>query len=196
MFSQNRQAGAPRAFRRFFIRVFALSVAVLSLGLGRAAADQPVGKFLKVFIATDQATYHVGQPIKVQVTLQNISATDVVVRSYGPWYLVDLTITDQNGVALASPGRMGFKYLGGTFDIDAGQSRLLSWQNDTWTSLSWWGYDVHLPGTYTIVAYARAAGRYPTTDTHFTGDQSQPTGALLPDPNPAPSNSVLIQVVP
>lgn len=171
---------APVSSKRVFTLVGVFLVLASSLG---AQAQVPrSARDVHVRIETDRRTYRVGGPVKVRLTLQNLSSHPVRYISNPPAYLVSFQITDDEGREV-KPGVPGLtQRLSMTprhAALQAGEERTLRWQKSEWIDLQDWSYDFRERGRYTIVGIPMIAGR-----------------ELKPDRNTVRSNEVTFTIEP
>jgi hypothetical protein len=107
-----------------------------------------------VRIGADRATYRVGEPIKVRLTLRNISAEAVWFGMGVPREYVNLRVTDSDGRELVKDKKLFRQLLmtsrGGERELKGGGELVLKWEDDEWMNLQDWGYRISKPGRYTI----------------------------------------------
>jgi hypothetical protein len=107
-----------------------------------------------VRIGADKATYRPGEPIKVRLTLRNVSAEAVRFGVDVPREYVNLRVTDSDGRELVKDKKL-FRQLstsskGRERTLKGGGELVLKWEDNEWMSLQDWGYRISKPGRYTI----------------------------------------------
>jgi hypothetical protein len=105
---------------------------------------------VRVRIEADQATYRIGDTIKVRLTVQNMSSQPLpfLPRTEPPG-LVDLFLLDAIGRRVAPTLPPKGQISGGRLDSLAAHSEL-KLAGGAWLDLSDWGYDLQSPGDFTI----------------------------------------------
>jgi hypothetical protein len=137
----------------------AVGFLMLTSSLSAQTPGQGSGRDVHVSIETDRATYRVGEPIKVRLTLHNISPNPV--QFSGPWPSlpmadVNLVVTDESnhklekdyehggGQLVLQPGRWR------QTELTGGGSWTLSYNGSEWMDLEGWYYRIAKPGRYVI----------------------------------------------
>jgi hypothetical protein len=159
----------------------------LGLALGCAAAlhgQEPArasARGVHLRIETDRPTYHVGDTIRVRLTLQNRSGAAVEYNSQPPIVQARLRVLDAAGVPVPPGPSRAAQDLPSTrpVTIAAGQKSTLRWLDREWLSLEDWGYDLRTPGRYTIVGVPGVAGPALTPD-YETVRSNRATITILP----------------
>lgn len=147
-----------------------VAMTLLMLGLTTIAAMTPGQSEtppqnpddVSLVIATNDTTYRVGDPIRIQVGLKNNGSTGIGFIAGSPWYIAHLVIQDSKGKTIPpAHDRNGATYLTthGIF-IAPGEVHTLQWQGVTWYDLSNWGYDLRQPGEYSIRGIPDIVGSY------------------------------------
>jgi hypothetical protein len=157
------------------------------------SAKSSNGLFLQV--ETDKATYRLGEPVQVRITIRNDSATEYDVLAVAPWVLSDLVVFDattgQKVSASITPTHPGFASRVSAWDLTPGKSVITEYRTlgdltmwHKWSPIAFWGYGLSVPGSYTI-------GAVPALDTSLlTNAQLH----FIPNGAPVASNWVTIQV--
>jgi hypothetical protein len=140
--------------------LFAGSMAPLELrpSVVYAQALPTRGGVFTIHLESDEVTYHLGEPIKVRISVHNNTAALYRVNAGPPWGLCDLEIT-RNGVKLSRTNlRYGYRwesnYIG---DYKPGSTHVIEFMEPAnpptigqWARVLYWGYDLRTPGSYTI----------------------------------------------
>jgi hypothetical protein len=118
------------------------------------AAARHHARVVRVRIEADKATYEVGEPIKVRLTLRNVSSEAIAFRSSVPRLYVSLHVTDEGNRALDVDQRLINQFPSGHWGresyLKGGEERVLKWEDSEWMNLQDWGYRISNPGRYTI----------------------------------------------
>jgi hypothetical protein len=110
-------------------------------------------------IETDRLTYHVGDSIAVRLTLRNVSAAAVRYVSDPPVLQARLRVYDAEGRVVEPALPLPLLHSSARpVTLKAGESVTLSWQNQEWLNLRGWGYDLRVPGRYTIAGLPGVVG--------------------------------------
>lgn len=139
------------------VAIAALSAALFLVTLLHPAplrADIPLAtpQDMKLTLRTDQVSYVVNSPIRVQIQIQNISAHGVWIDYYPPWMETVLIVRDSKGseVHHGDPQPTSItanhRYL-----LGAGKTIKLTWGQD-WSDIRSWGYSNLPSGRYDIEA--------------------------------------------
>lgn len=160
--------------------LYSLMVAAMLLAQpARSATPQPPiapseppnrAGIIAVRIATDRATYGIGDHIKLRITLINRGAQELNVDRLPPYALTEVEVVDAQGRTVAPnaspdcdgcvtraiglPLPPGEPVVVGFFDPDN------HWAPAEWANIRHWGYQIKQSGHYTIwvVPYLRAIG--------------------------------------
>lgn len=106
-------------------------------------------------IASDRLVYHLGDPIRLRLTLTNKSADQLYVGNGPPFALVDLQVLDSGGRRLphGSAPLKGCMPLSSSHvpqppaNLSPGKPDVIGWAN-----INCWGYRLNEPGSYTLIA--------------------------------------------
>jgi hypothetical protein len=119
-------------------------------------------------IASDRLVYHLGDPIRLRLTLTNKSTDQLYIgNSPPPFGLVDLQVLDSGGRPLphgstpqirCTSGVLGFSQ-SLSWNLSPGKPVVIGfydlenhWQHTDWANVRCWGYSINEPGTYTLIA--------------------------------------------
>ncbi len=171
-------APAPRQ------RAFVLTVAFLVLaaaGLGAQEPGRRSARDVHLGIETDRPTYHVGDSIAVRLTLRNVSSAPVRFVSDPPVVQARLRMYDADGsqVGPAFSHVVQDVVSRAPVTLEAGGAMTLRWMRQEWLNLRDWGYDLRVPGRYTIVGLPGVVGPELTPD-YETVRSNQATITILP----------------
>lgn len=159
--------------RKRVIKVFA-AIASLLVSLGHPVKSAPAfsstvqwpneADRISLSISADRATYVLGEPIKVQITIKNISRETLQIFGGSPWHQVLLSIHDSHE-ALVKPTSFrdpttfhGLIGGGAAAALPPGKSVTYGWDGQTFVDIDHWGYIIKAPGTYTIQATPQIVG--------------------------------------
>jgi hypothetical protein len=139
-------------------RSFVLVAACLTLAssLGAQEPTRHSARDVRLRIETDRPTYRVGDSILVRLTLRNVSDHPVRFENATATVQARLRVYDVAGhqVEPTLPGMLG-RGGGPQLTLNAGaEATLLFWKSPPlreWLNLRDWGYDLRVPGRYTIV---------------------------------------------
>jgi len=137
-----------------------------SLGLGinrtvRAAQYQLAPGVLTIHLEPDRQIYQVSEPIRVRISIRNSTSEDYVIASLPPWALCDLTILNDKNEPLLNKGILfGYRMRMAAIRYPAGSTQFVGFAYPRttsgllsyWAPISYWGYHLERPGTYTITA--------------------------------------------
>jgi hypothetical protein len=139
-----------------------LTMAFLVLATANLGAQEPgrrSARDVHLRIETDRPTYRVGDSIAVRLALRNVSPLPVRYVSAPPVVQARLRVYDTNGrqVRPAFPHvlqRSGARPV----TLKAGEAVTLKWVSGEWLNLRDWGYELRVPGRYTIVGLPGVVG--------------------------------------
>lgn len=121
------------------------------------------GKIFRIQIASDKQRYKDGEPVRLRLSITNLTDQEYRFQYWPPWRLCDLQIIDAQGTLLTTPGSWGAQGSWILIHVKPGLSVAASfWDNESnqmseWADLKFWGY--HLgPGSYTITAIPEIYG--------------------------------------
>jgi hypothetical protein len=165
-----------------------VAVALAFAAPARSASDSWTTRndILSVSLGSDRSSYRVGDDVKIQVRIKNISSQAVEYFNGSPWTEVSLIVKDASGnrveqTGAANPITYHTLQGSGARDLPAGQSVTLEWRGQSWSNLSNWGYSLMHPGQYTIIAVPHLFGFVATVD-HMTESERYVTGAQSVQP--------------
>jgi hypothetical protein len=101
-----------------------------------ATSTSPAGNYLAVYAQTDKSAYSAGQPVNIQVTLQNITDQPFTIKQYPP-YLSLMRAADSLPV---------YTFMNGTMDLTLAPGQQVTFQ-DYWLQVDAKGNAVP-PGVY------------------------------------------------
>jgi hypothetical protein len=112
-------------------------------------------------LETDRPTYQLGDSIGIRIALVSRAAVPLDFTTMAAWHLVDLVVTDSTGrrVAPASPVDNADTFRHNRFTLPARAT--VPWAlgpGRRWVALRHWGYELRVPGRYTIAAIPLVAG--------------------------------------
>jgi hypothetical protein len=115
---------------------------------------------MHVRIETDRETYRVGEPISVQLTLQNRSAHKIEYVGGSPAGFADLVIHDASGRKVEPSLPPAWQIASGPFRTLMPQEefRIGARGKGAWIDLKVWGYELRSPGKYTITRIPMVGG--------------------------------------
>jgi TonB family protein len=154
---------------RIFLQSLACVALLLPLSAQSAAADH--GNLIRsnsaivARIASDRLVYHLGDPIRVRLTLTNKSTDQLYIgHSPPPFALVDLQLLDLSGRPLPHGGTPSIRCMNGrlqmlSWNLSPGKPVVIGfydpenhWQHTDWADVKCWGYRVNEPGSYRLIA--------------------------------------------
>jgi TonB family protein len=116
-------------------------------------------------IASDRLVYHLGDPIRLRLTLINKSTDQLYIgNSPPPFALVDLQVLDFGGRPLPHGGAPWIRCMSGhsqmvSWNLSPGKPVVIGfhdpenhWQRTDWANIKCWGYRVNEPGSYRLIA--------------------------------------------
>lgn len=150
-------------------RVLLGACLVLPLAAASLAAQQQrpqgSGRDIHAIIEPERTTYHVGDSIRVRVSLTNVSNDTIAFAPLPPPSQVKLVVT-RNGQVVQRRWAGGGGGTGGAAStyLTPKQTAVQLWDGRPWLRLDGWGYDLKEPGTYTIVGVPQIGGPEVTAD--------------------------------
>ncbi len=159
-------------------------MAFLVLAAARMSAQEPgrrSARDVHLGIETDRPTYRVGDSIAVRLTLRNGSSAPVRYVSDPPVVQARLRVYDADGSQVEpafSHARQAYQS-GRPVTLGAGGAVTLKWQGQEWLNLRDWGYDLRVPGRYTITGLPGVVGPELTPD-YETVRSNRATITILP----------------
>jgi hypothetical protein len=111
------------------------------------------GRDIHAVITSDQAAYHVGDTVRLQIALTNVSDGSIGFLGLPPWAQVVLVIRRSGAAvpATAEPWGIAGAGVSSFTRLDAHKTVVWGWdQKFEWNPLEAWGFHIHDPGTYTI----------------------------------------------
>ena len=149
-------------------------VAALALGLvastagyvGAQAPGRRSARDVHLKIETDRTTYRVGDAISVRLTVRNVSGSPVRFVHTPPVSQVRLRVLDSDGheVTPTSEPVLQVGRSGRPVTLDPGKAQVLAWLGHEWLNLRDWGYELRIPGHYTLVGLPAVGGVELTPD--------------------------------
>jgi|SRR5579862_1825390 len=116
-------------------------------------------------IETNKSTYHLGEAIKLRLTLINKSGQHIFIWPSAPYAMSNLKVFDAKGKPLPSTGSEGEICPAGcgghpyTIKLDPGKSMVIQfddrhnhWELRQWADIKRWGYTIKQLGSYTLIA--------------------------------------------
>lgn len=124
------------------------------------------GRGIHLYIETDRAAYHVGDSVRVRVTIRNTTATAIEYVSQPPIVQARLRVLDAVGQQVPAESSQAAQDLGSTrpVTLGAGAQYAIRWRGQEWLNLEDWGYVLRTPGRYTIVGIPGVVGPKVTPD--------------------------------
>lgn len=142
-----------RLSRVFALWRFALScLPFVASGLG-AQAPSDDGRYVRMRIETDRATYRAGDSIAIRIAFTNTASTPIRYVAIPAWDSSRLRVTDDGGrvVAPTSPPSAYGVISTIRATLPGGVTRVRKWlPGGEWADLRRWGYGTLGPGRYTI----------------------------------------------
>lgn len=106
---------------------------------------------MQLHLEVQQATYKLGEPTRVRLTLRNTFNHPILIMDGSPSIIVPLHIFDAHGHEI-KPAAVGFMSTGrGLVPIAPNTEVTLKIHGQEWLDLRDFGYDLRTPGSYTIV---------------------------------------------
>lgn len=119
------------------------------------------GENVHVRIETDRQTYRAGDSIMVRLTLRNVSSRAIRFVNDAPSNQVRLVVRSTAGQKIDSissrPGQHS-PLSTRSIRLNAGEEMTLQYDGHTWMNLRDWGYDLRMPGRYTLVGIPIVGG--------------------------------------
>jgi hypothetical protein len=160
-----------------------LTMAFLVLATANLGAQEPgrrSARDVHLRIETDRPTYHVGDSIAVRLTLRNVSAAAVRYVSDPPVLQARLRVYDAEGRVVEPVLPLPLLHSSARpVTLKAGESVTLSWQKHEWLNLREWGYNLRVPGRYTIAGLPGVVGPELAPD-YETVRSNKATFTILP----------------
>jgi hypothetical protein len=128
--------------------------------LSAQASGRASARAVHLQIETERSEYHVGDIIRVRVTVHNTSGAAVEYVSQPPTSQARLRVLAADGHRLPAGPSGAAQDLPSTrpVTLPAGGHYALSWLGKEWLDLRDWGYDLRTPGQYTIVGVPGVGG--------------------------------------
>jgi hypothetical protein len=140
---------------------------------------------IRVHIELDRGTYRKGDPVRVRLTLQNMTSDSITFLEDTPRGYVDLRLVEaergslkaneklvRQAIGLDGPRGAGKAYLKG------GERRTLTWKGSEWIDLQDWGLKLDTPGQYRLVGRPRLVDFWnPPSKSKTTLNQRKPGAA-------------------
>ena len=147
---------------------------------------------LSVRVESDRATYGLADPIKLRITVKNISPLTVNFFNGSPWREVSIAIMGESGNPVPMTGAadtVTYHNLigGGAREIKPGQTITLQWAGQEWSTLDHWGYSLKSAGEYSIRAVPHIVGFV------ATADHVSQTDRFVTGPNSGASSGIKIE---
>ncbi len=133
-------------------------------------------------IVSNKSIYHLGEPIKLKLTLTNESDEELWAGGAPPYGLTTLKIFNAQGRPLPRTGKPGMICeCGGhnwSWAFDPGKPVIIQfddpeshWALRVWADIRLWGYSIAQPGTYTLVVTPDMNG-FSSADDDVPGQES------------------------
>lgn len=112
-------------------------------------------------LESDRSVYHVGEPIKLRLTLINGAAQKIFIGPLAPYELSNLQVFNAEGQALSPSVGGGPCICQGrpyTVALNPGEPLIVSYDRygngayRDWADLKDWGYVLRQPGSYALIA--------------------------------------------
>ena len=147
--------------------LYGVPVALLSASaLTAQAPSLPVrAGIILARIEANESIYHLGEAIKLRLSLINRSRRDIFVWPSAPYAMSNLEVFDAKGKPLPSSGSVGEICPAGcgghpyTIKLDPSKpvviqfdDRYSHWALREWADLRRWGYNIKQAGDYTLIA--------------------------------------------
>ncbi len=152
------------AVKRNVLTWGAVLVFSFSLGAARTAvaaqASLPPGA-LTIHLESDLQVYHVSEPVKIRISIRNNTSDDYAIAHLPPWALFDLIISNKENEPLKSNGiQAGYVIRAASERYRARSTEFIGFwappftteRLSYWAPVSYWGYNLNIPGNYTITA--------------------------------------------
>jgi hypothetical protein len=116
---------------------------------------------LSIHLESNEPVYQVKEPVQVRISIHNNSSQDYAIAYLPPWALFSLTIVNEKNKPLQSGGiKVGYSIRMTAIRYPAGSTQFIGFGFpkttpalvNYWVPVSYWGYDLGVPGTYTIIA--------------------------------------------
>ena len=152
-------------FPMFQVRTFVLATAFLAPA-STPEAQAPASECwaaMDLRIQTERSTYKVGEPIRVRVTLRNMSGhrVETILEITPPLPPCEFLTVQGEPSTRTIPGVPG-RLRGPALRMDAGTEVILRGPDRTsWINLQDWGYSLQEPGRYEISGFTEAIGWTP-----------------------------------
>jgi hypothetical protein len=149
--------------------VLAAVFLALASSLGAQSPARYSARDIHLRIETDRPTYRVGDSIRVRLTLRNLSDHPVRFENQSATLQARLRVYDAVGQQV-EPTVRGVVGRGGGPKLRlkaGGEATLLYWKSpprQEWLNLQDWGYNLRVPGRYTIVGIPGVFGQELTPD--------------------------------
>jgi hypothetical protein len=128
-------------------------VGLLGLGFAGSAEAQQGVSSMEIRLESDRATYRMGEPVTLRLTLINASSHAIRMRPSTPSGAAKLVVLDAHGKKVEPNLWPSFHFAGGPhITVQPGEHLPVRGINGETISLTEWGYDLREPGKYTIVA--------------------------------------------
>jgi len=150
-------------FLRSLLVCASLALLLTALPIVNSADEFPLrAGIFRTRLQSDKTLYRIGEPIKLRLTVTNITA-----RPYGAMWLPEfanfkLIVANSQGRTLTSKGtRVGYNVsYGDIAQFPPGKTLVSKFVNpeagnkslSEWAPIEYWGYDLGEPGDYTITA--------------------------------------------
>jgi hypothetical protein len=144
-----------------------LTLILLPLASVTLAAQQPSaapGRDIRATVETDRTTYHAGDPIRVRISLTNVSNRPITFSPAPPWAVVRLVAARGGQAVQTNHKPWGDPGDGIATTLEAHQTVVWNRNNAEWFPLEAWGYELQEPGTYTIRGIPQISGPWVVGD--------------------------------
>jgi hypothetical protein len=160
--------GVPVSALKRFITTAVICLVLASTGYGQeSAASHEIARGVKLKIEATQSVYHAGDSIALRLTLHNLSGRQIIYTATTATGLAQLRVLDSEDRPIKRnvSGRASFTKGDDATLAPQEQKVLEGIDGKEWISLRDWGYDLRVPGTYTIVGFPMIIGRGVPLDT-------------------------------
>jgi hypothetical protein len=162
----------------------AIPAALLVFAAAIPAAQEPDARSARdvdLRIETNWPKYHGGDSITVRLSLRNVSSLPVGYVAQPPVDQARLRVYDASGREVQRALPPAAQDLASTRPITLGEGQIstLRWTQGEWLNLRDWGYDLHVPGRYTIVGIPGVVGPELAPD-YETVRSNRATFTILP----------------
>src|SRR4051812_13117941 len=139
-----------------FRQTFAIASLFLLIACG-VQAQEPArysARDVHLRIETDKSNYHLGEIVKVRLTLNNTAANVLKFMNDVPRGAVHLDVMDSSSHPLKVDPQIVNQWVVGNMEevqLKPGEKWTLQWRGSEWMNLQDWGYRIQTAGRYVIV---------------------------------------------